>query len=236
MQNLCVLHERPVDCAELYENTRRQLIARVRGFTDQELATRVPATPLWTVHDVISHLVGITADLNALNFGTGDADAWTEVQVMNRRGASIEDLSEEWERERPRFQEGLSLFGYELGSHYMGDLLQHVADINQALGLETLADDETLAVALDFYLDVCHEALREAGVGTVVLSIGSEKWSLGSGPIAVSLRTDRFEAFRCLGGRRSEQQIRGLDWEGDLELVLPLLSRYPVPQADIVEG
>jgi uncharacterized protein (TIGR03083 family) len=212
-----MLHERAVDCAALYANTRRKLIAQAQGFSPEQLAANVPATPLWSVHDVISHLVGITADLNALNFGTGDADAWTEAQVARRRGASLEELSAEWELEGPKFQDGLSLFGYELGSHYMGDLLQHVADINQALGLARLADDEALAVALDFYLDDCHESLCEAGVGSVELHIGAEKWSLGSGPTTASLRTYRFEAFRCLGGRRSEHQIRDLDWSGELD-------------------
>src|SRR5207344_433724 len=83
--------ERDVDCGELYALERRKLVDLARGLDAAELATTVPATPAWSVHDVVSHLVGITADLNALEFGDGsDADAWTRAQVDARLDRTVD--------------------------------------------------------------------------------------------------------------------------------------------------
>ena len=227
--------EREVDCGALYQAKRHELLALARSLSNEQLGIVVPATPAWTVHDVVSHLVGIAADLNALRFGSGDADDWTAEQVRARRDRSIDELADEWEREAPTFQEGLVLLGYEIGSHYMGDLLQHMADVNHALGRHRLADDEALVVALDFYLDTFHEALLAAEVGSVTVRILGDEWLLGAGPVVASLAADRFDTFRCLGGRRSERQIRAMTWDGDPDRVVALMSPYPLSPIDIVE-
>ena len=227
--------QRDIDCGALYRRTRRELIDLVRSLSDEQSGRMVPATPAWSIHDVVSHLVGITADLNAGNFGSGDADAWTGAQVGARRTRSIDELSTEWETEGPRFEEGLRLLGYGIGSHYVGDLTQHVADIDHTIGRK-FEHGQALIVGLDFYLDSFHETLSAAEVGSVALWIGDEEWVLGRGPRVASLTAGRFEIFRCLGGRRSARQIRALDWTGDLASILPLVSRYSLPPKDIVEG
>ena len=104
----------------------------------------------------------------------------------------------------------MRLLGYEIGSHYVGDLLQHASDIRHAVGEPSIDDDQALVIGLDFYLDSFHEALTEADVGSVAIQVPDETWVLGSGPLIASLAANRFELFRCLGGRRSEGQIRGL--------------------------
>jgi hypothetical protein len=121
------------------------------------LARTVPATPAWSVRDAVAHVVGIAHDLNAQRFDVTDPDTWTARQVRERRDASIDDLEAEWDREAPRFEDGLRLMGYEVGNHFVGDLLQHLADIEHAAGLDPIDDDEALAVGLDFYLDTCHQ-------------------------------------------------------------------------------
>ncbi|MDQ6697105.1 MAG: maleylpyruvate isomerase N-terminal domain-containing protein [Actinomycetota bacterium] len=229
--------ERDVDCGALYERKRCELMALGRALTEAQLHEVVAATPAWSIRDVMSHLVGITADLNALRFGEGDADAWSAEQVRTRRGKSIDELGDEWDTEAPRFEDGLRLLGYEIGSHYVGDLVQHMADIDHALGQSRIPDaDEALAVALDFYVDAFHEALVGAKVGSVIVRVADEEWVVGGGPAVATLTATRFEAFRCFGGRRSEQQIRALDWTGDLDAVLGSVSAYPLPQNDIDEG
>ena len=228
--------DRAADCGALYDHERTTVMALAAGLTAEQLATPVPATPAWTVHDVLAHVVGIAADLNTQDFGSGDPDAWTARQVDRRRSRSVADLALEWAAEAPRFTEGLALFGYELGSHYVGDLVQHVADIHHALGLPRRDDDDpSLVVALDFYLDSFHETLREADIGSVAMVVSGEPWELGSGPVVAWLTTGRFEIFRALGGRRSEAQIRALAWTGHAEPVVGLVSRYGVPADDLVE-
>ena len=224
-----MIAERAADCGALYRAKRRELLALARTLGGDELATNVPATPAWSVHDVVAHLVGITADLNALRFDVADADAWTERQVAERRGATVADLEREWEAEADRFEEGLRLLGYELGSHYVGDLLQHTQDVRSALGREPIADDEALAVALDFYVDHFSQALVASGGGAVEVRTGDESWTAGAGAIVATVEAGRLELFRAFGGRRSDAGVRALSWTGDVQRVLPHVSAYPMP-------
>jgi uncharacterized protein (TIGR03083 family) len=227
-----VIAERDADCGALYRVKRRELLELAHGLSADELATAVPATPAWSVHDVVAHVVGIAADLNAQRFDVPDADAWTARQVRERRGATVADLEREWEREADRFEEGLRLLGYELGSHYVGDLLQHTQDVRSALGRGRIADDEALAVAMDFYVDHFSQALAAAGAGAVEVRTGEDAWTAGEGSVVATVEGARLELFRAFGGRRSESGVRALSWTGDVDRVLPHVSAYPMPASD----
>src|SRR4051794_4449375 len=227
--------ERPVDPAALYEAERVAFLALLRSVTTEQLGRVVPATPAWTVHDVLAHLVGITADLNAQRFGGGDADAWTELQIEARRLSSIDELAAEWDREGPQFETGLRLFGYQFGAHYLGDLVLHVADVKIALGLPAERDDIVIAVALDFYLASLEESLQQIEAGAVEVRVGNECWRLGRGKTRSSLEADRFELLRALGGRRTLPQVAAMAWTGDSDAIVPLVSRYPAPAVPVEE-
>lgn len=58
---------------------------------------------------------------------------------------------------------------------------------------------------------------------------------LGSGDVVASWTADRFDMFRALGGRRTEAQIRALSWTGDVDRIVPLVSRYGLPGTDLIE-
>lgn len=222
-----------VDTGAVYERNRQQLIGVVRGATDRERETTVLATPAWRVRDVLAHVVGITADLNALDFGPGDADAWTARQVERRRDRSIEELLDEWDREAPTFEDGLRLLGYSLGAHYVGDLFTHLQDVRTTLRLGRSEDAEAVLVALDFYLEDLDESLRSRGAAAVEIVAGDERHLAGDGPPAATLRGSAFDVLRCLSGRRSPGQIAALDWTGDRDRVASELSRYPLPEVDL---
>ncbi|MCI3948377.1 MAG: hypothetical protein K0R11_311 [Acidimicrobiales bacterium] len=222
-----MIAEHPADCGALYRDRRRALLDLVGSLGPEELGTVVPATPAWTVHDVVAHLVGITADLNALRFDVVDAEAWTARQVAERRTATVPQLAVEWEAEADRFEEGLRLLGYELGSHYVGDLLQHSQDVREALGRDRLDDDLSLVVALDFYVDHFSQALVGGGAGAVVVRVGDESWTAGAGEVVATVTAGRFELLRAFGGRRTEAEVRALGWTGDVDRVLPFVSAYP---------
>src|SRR5947207_1997116 len=59
-----------MDTAAVYAETRDNLRALVAGLSDEELASNVPATPAWSVRDVVGHLVGEARITN-----TGDTPA-----------------------------------------------------------------------------------------------------------------------------------------------------------------
>jgi uncharacterized protein (TIGR03083 family) len=230
-----MLSDRDVDAAALYEDTRVALLALVRSLDEQQRATTVPATPAWSVQDVLAHVIGINADLRVGRYGPMAPDEWTAAQVESRRGRSIDELAAEWDAEAPGFEEGLRAFGYEMGSHFVGDLLQHLSDVRHALRLPRVPDDEVLLVALDFYLDSFHRTLVDAGAGAVQVRPSGDEWTLGAGEVVASWSADRYEVFRALGGRRDQAQIRAYTWTGDVDAIVPLVSRYGLPEQGIVE-
>src|SRR5262245_47979188 len=99
--------EHELDPSALYERERVAFLTYVQRLSPEQLEPTVPATPAWSVRDVLAHVVGITADLNARRFGDGDGDTWTATQVGVRRGRSIAELTAEWDREAPLFETGL---------------------------------------------------------------------------------------------------------------------------------
>jgi uncharacterized protein (TIGR03083 family) len=231
MLESCAARAASVDCGALYERLRRELVSLATGLDDDALATAVPATPEWQVRDVVAHVVGIAADLNAQRFDL-DGDAWTRRQVEERRGRDLAAIAAEWDAEAPVFEDGLRLFGYEMGSHYVADLHAHLQDVRSALGLPPARDPIVVAVALDFYLGSLDESLRRAGRGALEVFAGDEHHVAGSGEVRATLRADPFELLRALSARRSRAQIRALDWSGEVDVIVGEVARYPLPARD----
>lgn len=217
-----------VDAAAVYEDLRQELIDILRSASADELDRTVAATPAWRVRDVLAHVAGITYDLNRQDLA-GDTDR----QVDRHRDDPIKVVIAEWDREAPAFEEGLRLFGYPLGSHFVADLHAHLQDIRTTLGLPRHDDPATVLVALDFYLDDLDQGLRIEGGGLLTISAGEEVHLVGTGDPVGKLTGDPFEILRCLSGRRSLVQIRRLDWSGASEELAPRVSRYPLPVADL---
>jgi uncharacterized protein (TIGR03083 family) len=248
-----VIVEHDIDCGAWYERKRVALLALLRTLPPDVLERVVPATPAWRVRDVVAHMTGIAADLNAMRFGDDmDVDAWTAAQVDARRDLPFADVVAEWDREAPRFADGLRLLGYEVGSHFLADLLEHSADVDHALGRRASADDDARVAALDFHLDEFHQRLVDAKAAAVRVVITGERGraddggrgdgegrgeacTVGEGETVATLTGSRFELLRAFGGRRSARQLRAMAWEGDPEPVLPYVSAYGVPRDDIVE-
>jgi hypothetical protein len=94
-------------------------------------------------------------------------------------------------------------------------------------------------VGLDCYLDSCHRDLVAQDVGGLGVETSDsprQRWTLGAGSEMATLKASRYELFRALGGRRSEHQIRAMDWIGDVDPMIGVLSRYPLPTSDLVEN
>ena len=211
---------------------------------ESELRARVPATPEWSVRDVLAHVVGLACDLNAERFPAADdigGVEWGRLQVERARDLTLRDLIAEWDREAPKFEDGLRTFGYEVGSHFLADLYVHFQDVRSAVGASPSADEPAVAVALDHYLGYLSELLAGEGWGTLEVVVGEETRVLGcEGRHRARLTTEPSELLRVVSGRRSAAQIRALDWDGDLDRVLELLQTvltgaYSLPQVDLVE-
>ena len=234
-----------VDPGEVYDAVRTRFVATIRSLDETQLRTFVPATPAWRVRDVLAHVVGLAADLNAQRFPAVDdigGSAWGAAQVAARCDLPIDDVLAEWAREAPGFEDGLRLFGYEAGSHVVADLHAHHQDVRGALGLDRDDDPLAVAVALDHYLGFVHQLLAGAAWGVLAVAAGGEVRVLGTedGSNRAQVAGSAFEVLRAFSARRSASQIRALRWRGDVDALLALMEAgytggYSIPPDDVLE-
>ena len=82
--------------SQAYRRSAAEFIGVVRGLSAEQLATSVAACPAWTVHDLLAHLAGTSADQVSQNLDGVTTDPWTARQVEDRRGRTVPELATEW--------------------------------------------------------------------------------------------------------------------------------------------
>jgi len=80
------------DWAEVYRANVDAVCALARTLDAEQLSRVVPATPDWTVHDVLAHLAGSPADLLAGRMDGAPSAAWTARHVDERAARSVDEL------------------------------------------------------------------------------------------------------------------------------------------------
>jgi uncharacterized protein (TIGR03083 family) len=117
--------------AEVYRANVDAVSALAGSLDAEDLARRVPATPDWTVHDVLAHLAGSPADLLADRMDGAPSDAWTARHVDERAARSAEELVEELQGSVDALV--ATLEGVESPA-LVWNLAVHHADLHEALG------------------------------------------------------------------------------------------------------
>lgn len=212
------------DAGDVYETLRQRVTSTVRSCEPGELERVVPATPEWCVRDVLAHVVGLAADLNASRFPApgDDPAAWTAQQVEARRAVPLDELLAEWDREGPVFAGGLRLFGAEVGAHFVADLHAHHTDVLAALGRPGDDDPATVALALAHYAGFLHDQLVADRWGAVELVTDGGVRRVGppDAPVRARVSGAPLDLVRSLSGRRTLAQIRALSWDGAADAFL----------------
>lgn len=197
----------------MLEMVYRAARARVRGLavtlTDEQLRSQVPATPQWTVHELVAHVVGVAADAVSGRLDGVTTDEWTERHVGERRDKSIAELMAEWDRIGPAAQ-GTLTDDQIRGPNLAVDLICHEADLREALGL-CRVDREHWQPFLDVMMLRLGRELRHMS-SLVICDEQGRQWSCGSGTPATLLRVDGYELLRASYSRRSLRQIAAWDW------------------------
>src|SRR3954470_2808343 len=80
------------DWADLYRANVDAVTALAEGLSADELGTRVPATPEWTVRDLLGHLAGSPADALSGRMDGAPGSAWTARHVGERLGHTTAEL------------------------------------------------------------------------------------------------------------------------------------------------
>lgn len=83
------------DWAVLYRANVDAVTALAEGLTPEQLESRVPATPEWTVREVLAHLAGSPSDALSGRMDGAPGPDWTARHVAERSERSAEDLVSE---------------------------------------------------------------------------------------------------------------------------------------------
>jgi uncharacterized protein (TIGR03083 family) len=147
------------DAGAAYAEIQTRMSALVASLAADQLATRVPACPEWSVQDLVAHHVGVVSGLASgsltelgdatrlLNQNSDpavarDRDTMTARQVAERRGRPADAVLTEWaaatdsimpmlKGARP-FPDGVGFMG---GAIAVNDVVVHEGDLHEALGL-----------------------------------------------------------------------------------------------------
>jgi hypothetical protein len=196
-----------------------------------DLRRTVPACPLWTVFDLMAHVVSMPAAIGRGESPPGPVSDWLQGLVEARRDQDMGELIAEW----------LSLDGAILailngpGGVLFGDLAVHEHDLRGAVGAPDHAALE-VEVVLPRTLAGFAKPLRQAGLGAIGVRHDERMWRSHDSEPGWTLEVTPWEAVRAVNSRRSADELRELPHNGDVERYLAILDAHlPLPTASLSE-
>lgn len=203
------------DLVTIYRGIRGRVSDLVRDLDADTLGRTCPATPEWTVRDVVAHLAGAVTDIVEGNLEGVASDPWTQAQVDRSVGAPIDDLLAEWDRGAAQVEPTIDAFPPRMQMMFLTDAVTHEHDVRHAIGRPGARDSDAVAYAYGRALISISRARDEAEVGAVRIVHDAGEDVAGTGEPTATLRTSRFEIVRAVVGRRSYSEIEAWDWDGE---------------------
>ena len=242
------------ELADVYEDTRIAIRDFLESRSSEDLEREVPATPGWRVRDIVAHLVGDLESIARGDFPSeffqliGEPSAirrlneWTAVHVSHRADKPMDELFKEWDeatatlapkmRGQEPWPEGVPSFANHI---LVTDLGVHQHDIYGAFGIKRDRESPPVNIGVAAYITGIGWRLEADGGGTIAFETDKRRVAGSSEEPDATVRGDRFELFRALSGRRSPDQIRAYDWEGDPEPFIKYFYPYGLREEELVE-
>jgi uncharacterized protein (TIGR03083 family) len=183
------------DWPQVYRDNLEAVTHLASQLTNEQLSLRVPGTPDWTVHDILAHLAGESADVVNGRMDDAPSETWTARHVDERAARTPDDLVDELHRNAD------TLVGTLDGNRspaLVWDIAVHHADLHEAMGRGRPPESMWRPVV--------------DAAGPMMLKDKADAFA----------GVDRYELFRGLFSRRSRGQMAdwgtGLD-QADLDAV-----------------
>lgn len=220
----------------LYSATRARVTELAQSLSPEDLATRVPACPDWTVHDVISHLAGVAADFSTGNLAGAPRPPWTAVQVEARRNLPIDAILDEWSVAGAALEAVIlaDASDHPLVCHPYVDSGTHEADLYGAL---STGDRPPTDLCLTTLAWVFSDRTPDPDCpGTLTMHTPEATYTLvGAGPSHSEVHTTTYDLYRAIFGRRSPTQIATWTWTTPPTTWPTTLPRLPQTAYDLVD-
>jgi uncharacterized protein (TIGR03083 family) len=227
--NEATMIDETTDYSPAYTALRGRVIELIERAEPEQLDSRAPATPEWRVRDVLSHLVGVPADVLAGRMDGITTDAWTQAQVDARVDLTVAEILDEWRTTGPLIDTMIPSFGV-LGGQFLVDATTHEQDIRQALGDRGEREGDAVDLAFRWLGSRTGDIRAAAGAGSCRIETEAGSVTFGDGDPTATASTSRFEFFRASTGRRSLSQIESWGWTGDARPELVVMPIF-VPRA-----
>lgn len=119
--------------AEIYQSAAERVAEIAESLTAAQAQRTVPATPEWSVQNLLAHLTGAINDVVIGDMADAPDRAWTNKHVHQRRGRSTSQIAAELRAIAPQMpSEALD----RNGATPLWDLIVHEQDLREALGLD----------------------------------------------------------------------------------------------------
>lgn len=202
MDPVDVVHVRTAGLREAHGQAVGRVVELAHAVDGAAAARRVPATPGWTVRELLAHIAGSLSDLVRGRMDGAPGPAWTARHVAERALVTPAALGDEIAHRARRVPD--AAFASSSPTP-VWDLLVHEADLLEALALPRPPEEEWRPL---LERTVGYLGMRGLHHGTVTTT--ERDWLLGERGSAVRLRADDYELLRVLCSRRSRRQLAGL--------------------------
>lgn len=204
-----------------YGEAVESFVEFARTLTDEEWATHVPCTPLWTARDVLSHVAGVPDDGLAGRVDGAATDPWTQSQVERNADRDVDELLDRLLSQYELFGSAVDAMGEQRPPF---DCHTHEHDIRHAIARPGNRDSAIIDDASELFLLSLADLIVRL---TITYDDGSvrEVGALDASASA-SLSTSKFEVFRSRLGRRTSDQVRALDWGGDEDAIDAVIAGW----------
>ena len=211
-----------------YREAQGRILALVNN---QNANVAVPATPGWTVRDVIAHLAGTLDDIRKGTMEDALEPGWAARHVESRRHRSLSDIGAEW-----HLVANTSPYPFQQhGGVLLADIVCYEFDIRGAIGNREGRNLPVVRSATLFFLNGVDWQLREHGAPALRILVEDKALDVGEGEPQGSVQMGWWEAMRVASGRRSREQVRALTWTADPDTWLDHLSIFDYRDTDLAE-